>query len=310
MLSKFKIGHYTDLQNGTGCTVIVPPENNISSAFAFGASPGSREYALMQPDKKIERINALLLTGGSAFGLNAASGIVAELEKSKIGYDTSFGVVPIVPAAVIFDLNVGNGSIRPGAEQGALALKNAEFNNYASGAIGAGTGATVGKWAGLGTSMKGGLGVAQVEHGSLKACAVMVVNSVGDIVDKTQKIIAGARKDNKFIADQDSKIRWGKPAVGLAENTVLCAVLTNAKITKQQANYLGGRAHLAMSRRIIPSHTSYDGDISFVLSTPEVEAPLDTVMAVIQEAVEQAILKAVTEATGIFDIPSVKDIDV
>jgi L-aminopeptidase/D-esterase-like protein len=306
MLNTFKIGHYTDIENGTGCSVILPPQNNICSASALGASPGTREYALLQPDKKIESINALVLTGGSAFGLNAADGVVQELESQKTGYKTSFGVVPIVPAAVIFDLNIGNGAIRPGILEGKTALNNARFNNSQSGSIGAGTGATVGKWAGLDHAMKGGLGIAQIQHGNLKACAVLVVNSVGDIIDKGGKIIAGAQKKGHFLAEKDSKKRWGEPVLGLAENTVLCAVLTNASISKQQANYLAGRAHFGISHRIIPSHTTYDGDVVFVMASKEIETSIDVLSAITIEAIEKAILNAVDNAESLFGIPSAK----
>ncbi len=307
MLAKFKIGHFTDTKNGTGCTVILPPQNVVSSASAMGASPGSREYALLQPDKKIESVNALVLTGGSAYGLSTADGVVQELERQNIGYETSFGVVPIVPAAVIFDLNIGNGKIRPGPKEGKFALKNAHFNNDKSGSIGAGTGATVGKWAGLDCAMKGGLGVAQIQHGDLKACAVLVVNSVGDIIARNGKIIAGAQSEGQFIAEDNPKKRWGEPILGLAENTVLCAILTNASISKQQANYLAGRAHFGISHRIIPSHTSYDGDIAFIMATKEVETTIDVITAITIEAVEQAILNAIQNANSLFGIPAAKD---
>ncbi len=303
MLNTFKIGHYTDKKNGTGCTVILPPKNNVCSAMAMGASPGTREYALLQPDKKIESINALVLTGGSAFGLNAVTGIVDELEARKEGYQTPFGIVPIVPAAVIFDLNIGNGKVRPGEHEGKMALQNCRFNNLVSGNIGAGTGATVGKWAGLENAMKGGLGMAQVEHGNLKACAVLVVNSVGDILDTQNKIISGAQKSGKFIAEDNPEKRWVEPVLGLAENTVLCAILTNASLTKQQAHYLAGRAHFGISKRIVPSHTSYDGDVAFVISSKEVETNIDTLSAITIEAVEQAILNAIKNTENLFGVP-------
>ena len=308
MLSQFKIGHYTDLKNGTGCTVIVPPENNVCSAVALGASPGTREFALLQPDKKIQSINALLLTGGSAYGLNAATGIMHSLESRGIGYQTNFGVVPIVPGAVIFDLNVGNGKVRPGPEEGIKALDDARFNNNDCGCIGAGTGATVGKWSGLDNAMKGGLGVARIEHGDLKACAVVVLNSVGDITDKNGNLIAGAYKDNHFLAEQNNRLRWGQPVAGLAENTILTAVLINAGCSKQTAHYLAHRAHLGIAQRVVPSHTSYDGDVAFVVSTNTIAAPVDTVSSMIVEVVQNAILAAVINAETLFNIPSVKSI--
>ncbi|MCB0284224.1 MAG: P1 family peptidase [Calditrichaeota bacterium] len=308
MLNIFKIGHYTDLQNGTGCTVIIPPAENVSAAVAMGASPGSREYALMQPDKKIQSISALLLTGGSAYGLAAATGVVDALEAQGIGYKTGFGIVPIVPAAVIFDLNIGNGKIRPGHREGEAAVKAACYNNIENGNVGAGTGALVGKWAGMDSAMKGGLGIGQVEHGVLKTSAVAVVNAVGDIINKNGEILSGAVKDGQFLASSDPKKRWGAPAVGLAENTMLIAVLTNARINKQNAAYLAQRGHLGITRRTDPSHTSFDGDTAFVISSNEVEAPLDTISAVVIEAVENAIIDAVVSADPLFNFPSVKSI--
>lgn len=308
MLNSFKIGHYTDKENGTGCTVILSPEKNTCSAYAFGASPGTREYALLQPDKKLESISALLLTGGSAFGLAAANGVVEELEKNNMGYKTPWALVPIVPAAVIFDLNIGSSSVRPGPEQGKHAVREAIYNNSASGNIGAGTGATVGKWAGLEKAMKGGLGIHQEEYGLLKACAVIILNSIGDITDKQNSIIAGAHSPSGFLADKNPYRRMGNPLTGENENTVLCAVMTNALITKQQANYLAKRAHLGLAKRIIPSHTSFDGDVSFVLSQGKVETNIDTISALIIEAVEGAILNAVNSAEGLLGIPSVIDL--
>jgi L-aminopeptidase/D-esterase-like protein len=307
MLNAFKIGHYTDKENGTGCTVILPPEGTVCSAYAFGASPGTREYALLQPDKKLQSINALLLTGGSAFGLAAATGIVDELEKNGIGYQTPWSLIPIVPAAVIFDLNIGNSSIRPGAEQGKLAFNEAIYNNSVSGNVGAGTGATVGKWAGLEKAMKGGLGIHQEEYGGIKATAVVVVNSVGDITDKQNKIIAGAHYKSGFLAENNPYRRMGNPLTGENENTVLCAVMTNAVVTKQQAYYLAKRAHLGLAKRIVPSHTSYDGDVSFVMARGQVETNIDTVATLIIEAVEGAVLNAVVTAEKLLGIPAMSD---
>lgn len=307
MLESFKIGHYTDKENGTGCTVILPPNETVCSAYAFGASPGTREYALLQPDKKLESINALLLTGGSAFGLNAASGVVDELERTSIGYQTPWAKVPIVSAAVIFDLNIGNSAVRPGVEQGKIAVTKAIYNNSASGNVGAGTGATVGKWAGLENAMKGGLGIHQAEYGDLKACAVIVLNSVGDILDKNNKIIAGAHTKSGFLAENNPYRRLGNPLTGENENTVLCAVMTNAIISKQHAHYLAKKAHLGLAKRIMPSHTSFDGDISFVLSEGKVESNIDTISALIIEAVEEAIINAVSSSEKLLGIPSINE---
>lgn len=304
MLNRFKIGHYSNLEAATGTTVILPPEGNISSAMAMGASPGSREFALLAPDKKIESIHALTLTGGSAYGLQAASGVMHALERQKIGYQTPWAIVPIVPAAVIYDLNVGSSTIRPDFDAGVKAVENAHYNNFACGTVGAGTGATVGKWAGLETAMKGGLGLGHAHYKNVKVSAVLVVNAVGDIVDENGKIIAGAYNKSQFLGLQNPTERWISQGVETDSNTVLCAILTNAQMSKAQAFYQAQRAHLAMTKHIEPSHTSFDGDIAFTISSNEVEASLDIVSNLIFSAVGQAIMQAVNSAEPIAGVLS------
>ncbi len=309
MLDIFKVGHYSDTQNGTGCTVILPPSENITSAHAMGASPGTREYALLSPKRKISTIHALVLTGGSAFGLCAACGVMDALEARKTGYQTHFGVVPIVPAAVVFDLNVGNPRVRPTAENGREALENCAFNNDAAGCVGAGTGTTVGKWNGMPSAMKGGIGIGYSEFGSIRVTALMVVNAVGDIVGTHDRIIAGAYgKDGQFLAENDLKRRWNQPQVGLAESTVLGAVMTNCRLTKQQAAYVAQRAHLAIARHVAPSHTQHDGDIVYVMSAGKEEAPLETVTEVTKDAVAAAVVDSVEKAHSLLGIKAKKDL--
>ncbi len=309
MLSQFKIGHYTNSDSATGCTVILPPDDVVASASVRGASPGTRELELLSPKRKISSIQALLLTGGSAFGLNAAQGVVEYLEERNIGYKTHYGIVPIVPAAVIFDLNIGDAKVRPTAADARLAAENAKYNNRMMGNIGAGTGATVGKWNGIERAMKGGLGISEITHGALKVAVVAVVNAVGDVIDKNGKILAGAIDvNNRFIANDNPHIRWGKPDVGLVENTVLCAVMTNAAVSKQQAHYLADRAHNGIARRIDPAHTSYDGDVTFVLAKPEKDADIDVISSMTVEAVEIAILEAVKNADPVFGFKSYKNL--
>lgn len=307
MLRYFKTGHYTDRTNGTGCTVIFPPEGTVASASVRGASPGTRELALLAPERKLNTISALVLTGGSAFGLNAVHGVVEYLESRNMGYKTAFGVVPIIPAAVIYDLNFGKGSVRPTAENAKEAAETARYDNYDSGNVGAGTGATVGKWSGISHAMKGGLGLSQNEHSKVKVLALTVVNAVGDIIGYDGKILAGALTDTlAFRAEKDHKTRWGDPEVGMAENTVLNVIMTNAVLTKQQAYYVADRAHYGIARRIDPSHTSYDGDISFVLSVPEREAPLDLVAAMATKSTEESILEAVYRAEDLAGVKSLR----
>lgn len=309
MLEKVKIGHFTDSQNATGCTVIVPPEGNIASGCAFGAAPGTRELALLQPGKKVESVHALVLTGGSAFGLNAAQGVMEELARQGKGFATDYGPVPIVPAAVIFDKNVGSAHAFPGPEHGVFALQNAQNNFDVMGNIGAGTGATVGKWAGLEFAMKSGIGISVSQFHSVELLAVTVVNAVGDVLDKRGKILAGALdSDHIFLAKKNNRIRWQSPKVGLNQNTVLSAVLTNARLTKTQAHYLAQRVHLALARMIEPSHTSFDGDVSFVVSLPEVDVPIDLTAAMLSETVERSVVNAVTSCEGMFGHVGFKDL--
>lgn len=306
MLSQFKVGHYTNREDGTGCTVIIPPKINISSASAMGLSPGSREVTLLQPDKKIEQITALFLTGGSAFGLGAAQGIVKELADNDQGYPTAFGVVPIVPGAVIFDKNIGNPKAYPTEENAVQAFREATYNNNSQGTVGAGTAATVGKWAGHDHLMMGGLGLAHSSHGNLKVSILTVINSVGDIINFDGSVLAGGTDKGRLLAAADRTIRLGKPDVGLAENTVLCAVLTNAKLDKQQAFNLAQQAHLGIGRRIEPSHTTYDGDVAFTIATNEQVADINTLSMLVVDAVERSIINGIKQADSLFNIPCFK----
>ncbi len=309
MLSYFRIGHYTDQKRATGCTVILPPDDTVASACVRGASPGTRELVLLSPERKISQITALLLTGGSAFGLGAAQGLVEKLAQQQIGYQTNYGVVPIVPAAVIFDKNIGDPAAYPTAENAALALDGARFRNNEMGNVGAGTGATVGKWKGIEHAMKGGLGVASLQAGVIKVTVMTVVNAVGDVLDKNGKILAGAiDKQNRFFAEQGSLSRWNTPQVGMARNTVLSAILTNARLSKQQAYYLAERGHNGIARRIDPSHTSYDGDVTFVLAHARETCDIDLCAGLTVEAVEQSIINAIKNADTLFNIKSLKEI--
>jgi len=309
MLRQFKIGHFTDLENGTGCTVILPPENNVASAAVCGAAPGTRELALLSPQKKIDRIHALVLTGGSAFGLGCAQGVMEALAERNIGYQTNFGVVPIVPAAVIFDRNVGQPQAYPTSNQARQALQSAKYQNRIMGNIGAGTGASVGKWRGMAFAMKSGIGIGQTEYNGLKVTAVTVVNAVGDILDKQGRLLAGALDEKeKFLAVSNPYARFDKALVGMAENTVLSAVLTNAKINKQQAFYLAERAHYGIARRVEPSHTGYDGDVAFVMASVQIEADLDLLASMVVPAVENSILNGVRKAQGLYGLKSVQDL--
>ncbi len=309
MTLPFKIGHYTDLHNITGCTVILCPDQTVASCHICGSAPGSRELALLAPDKKIESIQALLLTGGSAFGLSAADGVMQYLEEKGVGYSTSYGLVPIVPAAVIYDLNIGSNKIRPRPENADQACRNATDDFSTQGSIGAATGATVGKWAGLKYAMKGGLGISRIALDQAWIIAVSVVNSVGDVLDTTGEIIAGAiDPDRKFLArTRIPKFRSGL-ITGFGENTVLCALLTNIRLSKMQSYLLARRGQNGLARAIVPATTSYDGDVIFCLSHGQVDLDPEIAYEMGSEVVQMSIIESVRQAQGLGGFPAVADL--
>ncbi|HGY54682.1 MAG TPA: peptidase S58 family protein [Caldithrix abyssi] len=310
MPTGFKIGHYTDTEGITGCTVILPPQSNITSASVRGGAPGTRELALLSPEKKITGVTAVLLTGGSAFGLGAAQGVVEALAEQGVGYLTNYGVVPIVPAAVIFDKNIGDPNVYPKAENARAAIRAAKENNTANGNVGAGTGATVGKWSGIEQAMKGGLGLARLEQGDLWLEALTVVNAVGDVLDVDGTILAGARDTQGGFPGQNRPLVYrDKPQVGLADNTVLTVLMTNARINKLQAYILADKAHFGIARRIEPSHTSYDGDTAFAIAHPQVECDIDMLTAMGIKAVEASIIDAVKAARSLGGVTGWSEID-
>jgi L-aminopeptidase/D-esterase-like protein len=255
----------------------------------------------------MEGINALLLTGGSAFGLDAAAGVMKFLSERSLGYDTPYRKIPIVPAAVIFDLPAVDSEAFPTAENAYQACLNAKVGNKEQGSIGAGTGATIGKWAGIEYIMKGGVGFAQLQDGKLEVEALSVVNPVGDVIDQSGQIIAGARKFGTFLASEELSKSWVTPKFDLERNTILGAVMTNADLSKQQLYYLAERSHNGIVRAVMPAHTSYDGDIIFTLSKPEVDVKIDLVTEMAIEAVRRSIINGVTRATSLGSIPALND---
>lgn len=302
-MKEFKIGHFTNLERGTGCTVILCPEGSKGSGVVRGAAPATREYALLDPRRKVEEIHALFLTGGSAFGLDAAAGVMRYLAERGIGYPTTFGKIPIVPAAVIYDLYTRDASAFPTAEDAYQACRDARSGNTVQGNVGAGTGATVGKWAGLEFQMKGGLGISRIDYRDWYVQALVVANPVGDVLDPEGNIIAGAQRDGKFLAQDDPRVRWAPPEVGFGENTVLAAVMTNAKLSKLQLHVLAERAHNGIARTVVPAHTGYDGDIIFSLCTGEVAGDPDFLSEMAVTAVQEAIVNGVKSAETLAGIP-------
>ncbi len=307
LIAGFSVGHWTNADACTGCTVILCPPSTVASCEVRGSSPGSRELALLAPDKKLNEVHALLLTGGSAFGLAAADGVVRWLEEHDRGYQTPWGKVPIVPAAVIFDLNLGPWNVRPGPAEGYAACESATNDIRTQGNIGAGCGATVGKWNGMENRMKGGFGCSEVRKETLIVQACAIVNAVGDVLAPDGTIIAGARTgDGGFAATvRDGRMPAAKGTADLT-NTTLVAIMTNARLDKRDCFRVTQRVHDGFARAIVPVHTSYDGDVSFVLSNGNVEADLDMVAEESARVAAEAIRNAVTAATPLAGVPAAR----
>jgi len=288
----FSAGHWSDTEALTGCTVILCPEQTTAACDIRGNSPGSRELPLLDSIRTMPAIHALLLTGGSAFGLAAADGVMRYLEERGIGYVTPWARVPIVPAAVIYDLNVGSANVRPTADAGYAACTNAT-GTIAAGRIGVGTGPMVGKWQGLERAMRGGLGVATGRVGEVTVVAVAVVNAVGDIYDADGTIIAGARGTNQQWAATEFAGRLQLPLDPAPVNTTLVALLTDAKLSKVDAHRMAIRGHDGMARAVRPVHTSHDGDIVFTLASGNVEGTFDLIAEAGADLTAAAIRNAV-----------------
>jgi len=288
----FRVGHWSDPGARTGCTVVLCPTPTVGGCDVRGTSPGSRELALLASEKSMQEVHAVVLTGGSAYGLAAADGVMRFLEEQQIGYVTPWGRVPIVPAAVIFDLNVGSSSIRPTATSGYAACV-AATDSVEGGFVGAGTGATVGKWRGLEHSMPGGLGIAREEWEDLVVAAIAVVNAVGDVIDGNGAILAGARGREGPWAASEMQFGINPLLPPPLTNTTLVALLTNAKLSKVDANRMALRGHDGMARAIKPVHTTHDGDIVFALASGEVQAAFELVAEMGAEVTARAIRGAV-----------------
>jgi L-aminopeptidase/D-esterase-like protein len=296
----FAIGHWTDSAALTGCTVVLCPPNTVGGCDVRGNSPGSRELVLLASEKSMQEVHAILLAGGSAFGLAAADGVMRYLEEHGIGYQTPWGRVPIVPAAVVFDLNIGSPTVRPSAAAGYEACAHADAEENRMGSVGAGVGATVGKWAGTDARMRGGFGMADVVHESLKVAAVAVVNAVGDVLDEEGKVLAGARtREGAWVAREDAlrRMRVSQTNPLQMMNTTLVAVITNAHLSKVDANRVAQRGHDGLARAIKPVHTMYDGDVVFALASGNVEASVDLVAEAGADAAVRAIRQAVRSAS-------------
>lgn len=308
-----KIGHEQNFEAATGCTVVICEEGAVAGVDVRGGAPGTRETDLLDPVNLVEKINAVVLAGGSAFGLDASSGVMEFLEKRNIGFDVSVTKVPIVCSAVLFDLVIGSSKIRPDKQMGYSACINAyNEQEQLQGNIGAGTGATVGKILGPEFSMKGGLGIYAVQIGKLKVGAVVAVNCLGDVVDPCSgKIIAGAlNKEKSGFANTESIMmaQYQEKSNLFSGNTTIGIVATNAVLTKAQAKKISSMAHNGYARTMRPAHSLFDGDTIFTLGTGKVEADISVVGMLAANAIEQAILNAVKNAKKSYGYISYSDI--
>jgi L-aminopeptidase/D-esterase-like protein len=311
-----KVGHHTLSERPTGCTVILVEGDGAAGGVSQrGGAPGTRETDLLDPANMVDKVNAVVLAGGSAFGLDAATGTVKWLEEHNIGWDVRIARVPIVPAAILFDLPVGGSpKIRPTADCGYRAAAEASSAAVKEGTIGAGAGATVGKSGGPGRSMKAGIGSYSITlPNGLIVGAIVAVNAVGDIIDPDNgRIVAGVRNPDNTFADARTLLRTGAtgPRPRAGENTTIGLVATNAKLTKTQAQRMALMADDGFARAIYPAHTIGDGDTVFALATGRWngEADVTQIGALAADVMARAIVRAATEATGLPNLPAVRDL--
>jgi L-aminopeptidase/D-esterase-like protein len=305
------VGHWTDPVGLTGCTVVVPPPQNVAAASVRGGGPGTRETDLLQPQAHVEGVSAVLLTGGSAFGLAAAQGVVDWCERRGLGYGRFGRPIPIVPAAVLFDLAVGDWEARPGPAEGEAACLAATTDDGPQGNVGAGMGATVGKTAGPDHMTKGGLGWAVVEAGPVTVGALAAVNAGGDVLAEDGTILAGARVPGGARSALRERLASpsgdGEVPVPPGGSTTLGVVATNAALTKGEVHRVAVQAHDGMARAIFPVHTSFDGDTVFALAVPRVPATMDLVAFLAEEALAAAIRAGVRAAGTVAGIPAASD---
>ena len=309
-----RVGHFTLSERPTGCTVVLVERGAVGGVDVRGA-PGTRETDLLEPMNTVQQVHAVVLSGGSAFGLAVADGVMRYLEARQIGFDVGVARVPIVPAAILFDLDVGGRpDVRPTAECGYRAAEAATTGPVAEGNVGAGAGATVGKLLGGGRAMKAGIGSAARELASGLIVAVLVaVNAVGDVIDPSSgEVVAGARtEDGLGLVDVRNLIREG--FTGNSEsgrNTTLAVVATNALLDKAQINKVAQMAHDGLARAIYPVHTPWDGDVIFSLATGDYEGEggVFLIGALAADLVAEAVVRAVRAAEGIPGYPAVRDL--
>lgn len=291
-----KMGHAQNYDAMTGCTAIICEKGAVAGVDVRGSAPGTRETDLLKPVNMVQKINAVLLSGGSAFGLDAASGVVKYLEENGIGMDTGYARVPIVCSAVLYDLGIGSAKIRPDAEMGYESCINSSENNSCQGIVGAGTGATVGKMLGMDHSSKSGIGTASMFlSDGVVVSAIVAVNALGDVIDPvTNEIVAGLKdtETGKFLNSADYILKTGVNDAYGGQNTTIGVVATNAVLTKDQANKVASVSHDGLAITIKPVHTMFDGDTMFCMATCERKADINVICTASVKVTEMAIINA------------------
>lgn len=309
-----RLGHAHNESAATGCTVIICEEGGSGGVDVRGGSPGTRETDLLNPVEFVDKVHGIVLSGGSAFGLDASAGVMEYLEKNSIGFDVGVTKVPIVCSAVLFDLVIGNTHIRPDKNMGYEACLNSEtYTDDTNGNIGAGMGATVGKFKGPEFSMKGGLGTYAVQVGDLQVGAIVGVNALGDIFDSEKNsLIAGALSEDKktLINSEEYMIsQYDRERNVFTGNTTIGLIVTNAKLNKAQANKIATMAQNGFGRAIRPAHTMFDGDTIFSLCTNKVNADINVVGLLAARVMEKAIVRGVSSATTLNNVISVQELN-
>ena len=312
-IAGIEVGHHTLDARPTGCTVVLTRGGATAAVDVRGASPGTRETALLDPINSIQQVHAIVLSGGSAFGLAAADGVMRFLDERGIGYPTRTARVPIVPAAILYDLGVGDPTVRPNADCGYRAASAAQDDAIAEGSVGAGAGATVGKLGGPDRAMKGGIGTALIElSDGVQVAALMAVNAVGDIYEPaTGTLIAGVRSaDGLRLVGARALLREPAPDAPRGENTTIGVVATNAALSKAQLAVVARMAHDGLARAVRPAHTPVDGDTIFALSTGgrANTTGLLRIGALAADVTAEAIVRAVRAADGIPGYPAAGDL--
>ena len=306
-----KVGQVSDMRGLTGCTVVLAERGAVAGVDVRGSAPATRETDLLRPGNLVRQAHAVLLAGGSAYGLDAAAGVMAYLEENNIGLDVGVGRVPIVPAAALFDLHLGDPKARPGRDMGYEAARQAKGGPVAEGSVGAGTGATVGKFFGVGQAMKGGIGTwAERLDSGVTVGAIVAVNAFGDVINpESGQILAGTRNPmaRGLIHTSELMKRGREMGDFITANTTLAVVATDAALTKEEAMKVAQMAHDGLARTISPVHTMYDGDAVFCLSTGDKRSQTSIIGTVAAEVLAQAIIRAVTLAEPLGGVPAVKD---